>query len=304
MTTMTGCQGVNGGGWAHYVGQEKVRPLTGFQHLAFAFDWQRPTRHMTGTSYWYLNSDQWRYEAFGRTSWPPAGQGQARGQDVRRLPGTGRAAGLDTRSPRLRPQPPRPGGRGRGAGPPGRRAHRGRTHGGAAEVRRRGPGRARELPAGADGVAGQPAGSSGKGNEYFLRHLLGADAAVRSEETPPEGRPREVVWHDEAPEGKLDLLVTMDFRMTSTGLLSDVVLPAATWYEKDDLSSTDMHPFVHAFTRPSPRPGRRAPTTTPSSPSPTGSASWPPSTWASGPMSSRCRCCTTPPTNSPSPEGW
>src|SRR5690606_16741064 len=36
-------------------------------------------------------------------------------------------------------------------------------------------------------------GSSGKGNEYFLRHLLGADAAVRSGETPPEGRPREVV---------------------------------------------------------------------------------------------------------------
>jgi nitrate reductase alpha subunit len=27
-----------------------------------------------------------------------------------------------------------------------------------------------------------------------------------------------------------------------------VVLPAATWYEKHDLSSTDMHPFVHAFT--------------------------------------------------------
>jgi nitrate reductase alpha subunit len=26
-----------------------------------------------------------------------------------------------------------------------------------------------------------------------------------------------------------------------------VVLPAATWYEKADLSSTDMHPYVHAF---------------------------------------------------------
>src|SRR5262249_22032600 len=38
-----------------------------------------------------------------------------------------------------------------------------------------------------------------------------------------------------------------DFRMTSTTLLSDVVFPAATWYEKHDLSSTDMHPFVHAF---------------------------------------------------------
>ena len=36
--------------------------------------------------------------------------------------------------------------------------------------------------------------------------------------------------------------------MTSTGLFGDVLLPAATWYEKHDLSSTDMHPFVHAFT--------------------------------------------------------
>ena len=36
--------------------------------------------------------------------------------------------------------------------------------------------------------------------------------------------------------------------MTGTGLYSDVLLPAATWYEKHDLSSTDMHPFVHAFT--------------------------------------------------------
>ena len=25
------------------------------------------------------------------------------------------------------------------------------------------------------------------------------------------------------------------------------MLPAATWYEKHDLSTTDMHPFVHAF---------------------------------------------------------
>jgi nitrate reductase alpha subunit len=28
---------------------------------------------------------------------------------------------------------------------------------------------------------------------------------------------------------------------------SDVVLPAATWYEKHDLSTTDMHPFVNSF---------------------------------------------------------
>jgi nitrate reductase alpha subunit len=61
-------------------------------------------------------------------------------------------------------------------------------------------------------------------------------------------RPQNVTWHDEPPEGRLDLLLSADFRMTSTTLLSDIVLPAATWYEKHDLSSTDMHPFVHAFT--------------------------------------------------------
>jgi nitrate reductase / nitrite oxidoreductase, alpha subunit len=59
-------------------------------------------------------------------------------------------------------------------------------------------------------------------------------------------RPQDVVRHEEAPQGKLDLLLSSDFRMTSTTLLSDIVLPAATWYEKHDLSSTDMHP-LHAF---------------------------------------------------------
>ena len=91
-------------------------------------------------------------------------------------------------------------------------------------------------------------GSSSKGNEYFLKHLLGTHSAVRATETPPDRRPRDVTWRAEAPEGKLDLLVALDFRMTSSTLLADLVLPAATWYEKHDLSSTDMHPFVHAFT--------------------------------------------------------
>src|SRR6185312_2420711 len=38
-------------------------------------------------------------------------------------------------------------------------------------------------------------GSSGKGHEYFLKHLLGVpDSAVRAEESPPELRPAEVTW--------------------------------------------------------------------------------------------------------------
>ena len=56
-----------------------------------------------------------------------------------------------------------------------------------------------------------------------------------------------MAWRDEAPQGKLDLIMTADFRKTSTTLHSDVVLPAATWYEKYDISTTDMHPFVNSF---------------------------------------------------------
>ena len=40
-------------------------------------------------------------------------------------------------------------------------------------------------------------------------------------------KPTDVVWHEEAPEGKLDLVVTLDFRMSTTCVYSDVVLPTA-----------------------------------------------------------------------------
>src|SRR5690606_22082873 len=73
------------------------------------------------------------------------------------------------------------------------------------------------------------------------------NAAVRNTESTPEQRPDEVVWREEAPTGKMDLFTTIDFRMNGSALYSDVVLPAATWYEKHDLSSTDLHPFVHPF---------------------------------------------------------
>ena len=59
---MCGTIGVSGGGWAHYVGQEKLRPQTGWTMLAFALDWVRPPRQMNGTSFFYAHSDQWRYE--------------------------------------------------------------------------------------------------------------------------------------------------------------------------------------------------------------------------------------------------
>ncbi|HBQ30699.1 MAG TPA: nitrate reductase subunit alpha, partial [Mitsuokella multacida] len=97
-------------------------------------------------------------------------------------------------------------------------------------------------------------GSSAKGNDFFNKYLLGTEHTVFAEEEGPT-RPTEIKWRDQeelhkpggAAEGKLDLLIDIDFRMAGTALYSDVVLPTATWYEKDDISSTDMHPFVHPF---------------------------------------------------------
>ena len=60
---LCGTVGIPGGGWAHYVGQEKLRPVAGWSTLAFALDWYRPPRHMNGTSFFYNHTDQWRYES-------------------------------------------------------------------------------------------------------------------------------------------------------------------------------------------------------------------------------------------------
>ncbi|MCK5729387.1 MAG: nitrate reductase subunit alpha, partial [Methylococcales bacterium] len=59
---MCGCVGQSGGGWAHYVGQEKLRPQAGWLPVAFGLDWHRPPRQMNGTTFFYFHTDQWRYE--------------------------------------------------------------------------------------------------------------------------------------------------------------------------------------------------------------------------------------------------
>jgi nitrate reductase alpha subunit len=46
---------------------------------------------------------------------------------------------------------------------------------------------------------------------------------------------------------QLDLVVDVNYRMDTTALYSDVVLPASSYYEKTDLNSTDCHSFMHPF---------------------------------------------------------
>jgi nitrate reductase alpha subunit len=82
----------------------------------------------------------------------------------------------------------------------------------------------------------------------MLKYLLGAEkASVLNEDNGTTGniKPEEVEWVDKGPTGKLDLVTTLDFRMSSTCMYSDIILPTACWYEKDDLNTSDMHPFIH-----------------------------------------------------------
>ncbi|MGV2966638.1 nitrate reductase subunit alpha [Paenibacillus sp. FSL L8-0435] len=247
---MTGCQGVNGGGWAHYVGQEKLRPAEGWQTIAFARDWTGPARLQNGTSFFYFATDQWRYEETQVGELTSALEGEPRFQHV---------ADYNVMAARMGWLPSYPQFNRNSID-----LHQDALQAGATTKEEIGAYVASELQnknlkfsiEQPDDPANFPRvlfvwranliSSSGKGHEYFLKHLLGATNGLLNDDDHGL-RPEHVEWVDEAPEGKLDLMINMDFRMAGTAMYSDIVLPAATWYEKSDLSSTDMHPFVHPF---------------------------------------------------------
>ena len=252
MLVFCGCIGQSGGGWSHYVGQEKLRPQTGWAPLAFALDWARPPRQQNSTSFFYAHTDQWRYENLKpvnllapyadkqhwagnlidcniraeRMGWlPSAPQLQknslliaTEAEDQARDPVTYAVESLKNGSLRLSCEDP--------------------DH-------------PDNWPRNMFVWRSNILGSSGKGHEYFLKHLLGTQNGVQGKDLGAEGAEDsvEVVWHDKAPEGKLDLLVTLDFRMSTTCVYSDIVLPTASWYEKNDLNTSDMHPFIHPLSQ-------------------------------------------------------
>jgi nitrate reductase alpha subunit len=250
LVLMVGAQGVNGGGWAHYVGQEKLRPVEGWQTIAFAKDWMQPPRQQNGTSFFYFATDQWRYEKTPVSELTSPLYGKARYDHyadynvlAARMGWLPSYPQFDRNSIDLYQD----------AIQSGAKTAEEAAHYVAKALKTRKLRFAIEDP---DNPVNFPRilftwranliSSSGKGHEYFLKHLLGADNGLLNDDADTL-RPEEIQWHDKAPEGKLDLLINVDFRMSGTSLYSDIVLPAATWYEKTDLSSTDMHPFVHPF---------------------------------------------------------
>ncbi|QUS56193.1 nitrate reductase subunit alpha [Pseudovibrio brasiliensis] len=248
LLVMCGCVGQSGGGWSHYVGQEKLRPQTGWTALAFALDWARPPRHMNSTSFFYAHTDQWRYETLkvDEILSPTAPEGDwnaslidynIRAERMGWLPS---APQLQTNSLQVAKDA-------EASGKDAKDYVAQELKSGSLKLSCEDPDNEANWPRNLFVWRSNLLGSSGKGHEYFLRHLLGTEHGVLGKDLGEEGRQRakEAVWHDNAPEGKLDLLVTLDFRMSTTAVYSDIVLPTATWYEKNDLNTSDMHPFIH-----------------------------------------------------------
>jgi nitrate reductase alpha subunit len=248
-----GCVGQSGGGWAHYVGQEKLRPQAGWAPIAFGLDWHRPPRQMASTTYWYFHTDQWRYERVEADDLlASTAKGRYKGYQLADYNVAAQRMGWTPSVPHFDKNPID--------------IVKDAEKAGATDEAGVSKYLVEKLKSGEinfayediDAEENHPRnlfvwranliGSSAKGHEYFLKHLLGAQNGVMSEGI--EGKAcKEVKWHEKSPIGKLDLMVDINFRLNSTGAYSDIVLPTATWYEKADLNTTDMHPFIHPLSK-------------------------------------------------------
>jgi len=248
MLIFCGCVGQSGGGWAHYVGQEKLRPQTGWAPLAFGLDWQRPPRQMNSTSFFYSHSSQWRYETLATSELlsPLADKSRYSGSLIDLNVRSERMGWLPS-APQLNVNPLHIAAQAKAAGQSPLDYTVESLKQGTMRFAAEQPDDPQNFPRNLFVWRSNLLGSSGKGHEYMLKYLLGTENGIQGKDLGQQGcvKPEEVEWLDQGAEGKLDLVVTLDFRMSSTCLYSDVVLPTATWYEKDDMNTSDMHPFIH-----------------------------------------------------------
>jgi len=244
-----GCVGKNGGGLNHYVGQEKLVPQASWAPIAFGADWAGPPRQQNTPSFHYMHSDQWRYDqsfneicpvsdkthplAFGHTAdkqalavrcgWLPCYPqfNKSNLEIVREAQAAGAKTDEEIIAWVVR------------------------------QLKERRLKFAMEDPDNPESWPrlwyiwrGNAISSSAKGHEYFLKHYLGTHHNCISDQVA-QSNVQDVTWHEQIATGKMDLIVDLNFRMDTSALYSDIVLPAATYYEKNDLNSTDMHSFIH-----------------------------------------------------------
>ncbi|HHK42273.1 MAG TPA: nitrate reductase subunit alpha, partial [Planctomycetaceae bacterium] len=246
-----GCVGVNGGGLAHYVGQEKLAPMESWASIALAKDWFAPSRVQNTPSWHYVHTCQWRYEK-DFTDYHTVPQHGSPDTTA-----SGHTIDLQVRAvrqgwlpfyPQFPENPIEVVQRAREAGADSPEAIAQWIAGQLKERKMKFAVEDPDAPECWPRVwfiwRGNALLSSAKGHEYFLRHYLGTHDNAVGEELAKDAV-REVQWREPAPRGKMDLVVDVNFRMDSSALYSDIVLPAASWYEKADLNSTDLHSFIH-----------------------------------------------------------
>ncbi len=251
-----GCVGVNGGGLAHYVGQEKLAPAEPWSAIAFGRDWHPAARLQNAPSWHYIHTDQWRYERdFAEYHTVPASN------NGHKSLAQGHTADIQVKAvrngwlpffPQFDRNPLSLAPEARAAGATG---HGDIVQHVVSKLKSRDlkfavtdPDAPENWPRVWFIWRGNALMSSSKGHEYFLHHYLGTHTNKLAQDAA-EGTVHEIAWHDKAPSGKMDLVVDLNFRMDTSALYSDIVLPAATFYEKADLNSTDLHSFIHPLSQ-------------------------------------------------------
>jgi len=244
---LCGCVGKNGGGLNHYVGQEKLAPSDSWGTIAFARDWVDAVRLQQAPIWHYINTCQFRYDGyFSKYNKVPE-------NDLTK----GHTADLIYKAVRMGWMPFYPQFNENNIDLCKEAVDNGAKNDDEIKKYVLDKLKSKKLQyAVGDPDAevnfprvwyiwrGNAILASMKGHEYALKHYLGTHSNAIAKDKVDE-KTQEVKWHEIAPVGKMDLVVDLNFRMDSSALYSDVVLPAASWYEKADLNSTDLHSFIH-----------------------------------------------------------
>ncbi len=243
----TGSVGKNGGGMNHYVGQEKLAPMDSWASIMSGKDWQPAVRLQQAPIWHYINSDQWRYDG-NQSDYNTVPDNDLSKQHSADLIVKAVKNGWMPFYPQYNKSNLEIVKDAQEAGAKNDEAIKKHI---VEKIKSKeilhsvtDPDNEINFPRIWFIWRGNALMSSSKGHEYFLKHYLGTHHNEVAEETGKDFV-KDMIWKDEAARGKMDLVVDLNFRMDTSALYSDIVLPAASWYEKSDLNSTDMHSFIH-----------------------------------------------------------
>jgi len=242
---LCGSIGRNGGGQNHYVGQEKLAAFDSWGQFAHSLDWIRPPRLQNTPSFWYIHTQMWKYDSkitdyvpvpdpsvldyehcadyqiravrMGHLPWYPQFNKSsiALADEAQKAGAKTDAEIVDYTVKQLKS--------------------------GALQFSVEDPDAPENWPRVWMIWRGNALGSSARGQEYFFKFLLGTHHNMDCTEVA-KSHLKEMKYR-ESPLGKLDLLCDLNMRMNTTPTYCDVVLPAAHWYEKEDINSTDLHSY-------------------------------------------------------------